>query len=166
MRTKVEQIATIRADQQLWRDLAAEVGADRLAEPGPMGEWSFGDLAGHLVGWRNRTLARLEAFSRGEPDPSAPWPAALEGVDDEVDVNAWIREQHAGRTPEQLVADYDASYDRLVAVIDALPTETLTDPDAIPWVGGPLVEITFTGHLHDEHLPGVRAWLDGSGTDG
>ena len=55
MRTRAEQIAAIKADQQFWRDLAAEVGPDRYAEPGPMGEWSFGDMAGHLLGWRDRT---------------------------------------------------------------------------------------------------------------
>jgi hypothetical protein len=48
MRTTVEQLAAIQADQQLWRDLAAEVGPDRDGEPGPLGEWSFGDMAGHL----------------------------------------------------------------------------------------------------------------------
>jgi hypothetical protein len=93
MRTKAEQIAGIRADQQFWRDLAAEVGPDRYADPGPMGEWSFGDMAGHLVGWRNRTLLRLEAFS---------------------------------------------------------------------WVDEALVEVTFMGHLHDDHVPSVHAWLEAS----
>ena len=38
MRTRDEQFAGIRADQQFWRNLAAEVGPDRYAEPGPMGE--------------------------------------------------------------------------------------------------------------------------------
>jgi hypothetical protein len=169
MRTRAEQIAAIRADQQLWRDLAAEVGPDRYAEPGPMGEWSFGDLAGHLVGWRNRTIARFEAAARAEPEPDAPWPADLDeddsfqggGGDDPDAINAWIRDQHAGRAPEQLVADYDASYDRLIAAIESLPDQLLTDPDAFPWIGAPAITVDFTGHLHEEHLPGLRAWLDG-----
>ena len=163
MRTRAEQIAAIRADQQFWRELTAQVGPDRFAEPGPMGEWTFGDLAGHLVGWRNRTLARLEAFSRGQPDSPDPWPAEF-GDDDAI--NDWIHDWHAGRTPGQLVGDYEASYDRLVAVLDAIPNDKLTDPNAIPWVGGPLVDIDFTGHLHDEHVPSVRAWLDASGSHG
>ncbi len=160
MRTRAEQIAAIRADQQFWLDLAAEVGSDRYAEPGPMGEWSFGDMAGHLLGWRNRTLARLEAFSRGEPDPRDPWPAEL---DDDDRINDWIHEHHAGRSPAQLVGDYAASYDRLVAIIEAMPDAKLTDPlrDAIPGIEAPLVDVDFTGHLHDEHVPNVRAWLDG-----
>jgi uncharacterized protein (TIGR03083 family) len=158
MRTRAEQIAGIRADQQLWRDLAAEVTPARYAEPGPMGEWSFGDLAGHLVGWRNRTLARLEAFGRGEPDPAPPWPSEL---DDDDRLNDWIHARHAGRSPEQLVGEYTASYDRLLAALAAIPDAKLSDPHAIPFLEGEsLVDQTFTGHLHDEHLPSVRAWLD------
>jgi uncharacterized protein (TIGR03083 family) len=157
MTTRAEQLAGIRADQQFWRDLVAEVGPERLAEPGPMGEWTFGDMAGHLVGWRNRTIRRLEAFARNEPQPPDPWPAAADGDDT---INDWIRAQDAGRPPEELVAAYDASFDRLAAAIDAIPEDKLTDPDAIPWLDGPLVDADFTGHLHDEHVPAVRAWLD------
>ena len=104
MRTRAEQIAVIRADQQFWRDLAAEVGPARYTEPGPMGDWSFGDMAG------------------------------------------------------QLVAHYDASYDRLIRALEALPDAMLMT--VIEWVGEPLIDVDFSGHLHDEHDPSVRAWLD------
>jgi hypothetical protein len=157
MRSKAEAIEAIRADQRFWRDLAAEVGPDRYAMPGPMGEWSFGDMAGHLLGWRERTISRLEAAGRGEPEPPAPWPAEL---DDDDTVNDWIHDQHAGRPPEQLVEGYDASYDRLAAAFGALSDEQLSDPRAFPWAEGALVDADFTGHLHDEHVPSVRAWLD------
>jgi Mycothiol maleylpyruvate isomerase N-terminal domain len=155
MQTRAEQIAAIRADQQFWRDLAAEVGPARYAEPGPMGAWSFGDLAGHLLGWRNRSIARVEAAARGEAEPPPLWPAQL---DDDDMVNVWIHDQHAGRPPEQLVADYDASYDRLIRALEAVPDDLFAT--VIPWIGEPLVNIDFIDHLHDEHVPSVRAWLD------
>ena len=162
MRTRLELIARIRADQKFWRDLAAEVGPGRYAEPGPMGEWSFADMAGHLLGWRNRTIARVEAAANGAPEPAPPWPPELDDdPDEERRINAWIRDQHADRTPEQLVGDYDASYDRLVAAIESLPEDLLTDPGAFPWIGEPLASADFTSHLHDEHMATVRAWLDG-----
>jgi hypothetical protein len=158
MRTPSEQIDAIRADQRFWLDLAAQVTPARYAEPGPMGEWSFGDLAGHLAGWRNRTIARLWAFGRGDPDPAPPWPAEL---DDDDTINDWIHAQDAGRPPEQLVAGYAATYDRLIGALQSIPDAKLTDPTAIPWLEGEaLVEIDFTGHLHEEHVPSVRAWLD------
>ena len=159
MRTRAEQIAVIRADQQFWRDLATEVGPARYPEPGPMGDWSFGDMAGHLVGWRNRTIARLEAAARGQADPPPPWPAELTELDDDDDaINAWIHDQHAGRSAGQLVADYDASYDRLVWALEALPDAAFAT--VVEWLGEPLVNTDFTGHLHEEHVPSVRAWLD------
>src|ERR687888_358044 len=109
MQTRSEQIAGIRADQQFWRHLAAEVG-------------------------------------------------------DDDSINDWIHDQHTDRTPEQLVADYDASYDRLIAALEAMPDDKLADPNAVPWIGDSLVNADFTGHLHDEHMPDVRAWLDRHGS--
>jgi hypothetical protein len=158
MQTRAEQIAGIRVDQQFWRDLAAEVGPDRYGEPGPMGEWTFGDLAGHLLGWRNRTIARLQAAARGEPDPITDEPEGEDAVDA---VNVTIRANDAGRPAAELVDAYTDSYDRLIRALEALPASSLTDPEAFPWVGSALIEITFTGHLQEEHVPDVRAWLDG-----
>ncbi len=157
MRTRSEQTAVINADQQFWRDLAAEIGPERYDEPGPMGEWTFGDLAGHLLGWRNRTIARLEAAARDEPDPIADEPEGEEAVDA---VNVTIRDNDAGRAPAELVDAYTESYDRLVRALEALPESSLTDPKAFPWVGSALIDITFTGHLHEEHVSSVREWLD------
>jgi hypothetical protein len=57
------------------------------------------------------------------------------------------------------VADYDASYDRVVAGLEQMPEGKLTDPDAIPWLDSALVDADFTSHLHDEHVPSVEAWL-------
>jgi hypothetical protein len=160
MRTRQEQIEAIRADQRFWRGLAAEVGRHRYSEPGPMGEWNFGDLAGHLLGWRNRTIRRLEAFAADKPQPANPWPADLDEDTAIDEVNAWIRAQDAGRSPEQLVADYDRSYDRLIRALESMSDDKMTDPMAIDWLGGPLVDVDFTGHLHEEHVPDVRAWFD------
>jgi hypothetical protein len=157
-KTKADLVEAIRADQQVWRDLVAEVGPDRFDEPGPMGEWTFGDMAGHLLGWRDRSIRRLQAGARGEPEPPEPWPPEL---DDDDTINDWIRKQQDGRSSAELVAAYDASYDRLAAVIESLTDAQATDPATFPWVGEPIVNVDFTGHLHEEHLPSVRAWLDG-----
>ena len=32
-------------------------------------------------------------------------------------------------------------------------------PDRYGELEGPLVDVDFTGHLHDEHLQSVRTWL-------
>ncbi len=148
----------IRADRETWRAFVAAVGEDRFEVPGPMGEWSFRDVAGHLLRWRERTIARFEAAARGEPEPPRPWPADL---DDDDSINAWIREQDADRSTRDLIDGYDASFERLAAAIEALPPDVVDDPNAFPWTEGQAVaEIDFGSHLHDEHDPTIRAWLE------
>jgi hypothetical protein len=119
MRTRAEQLAAIQADQQLWRDLAAEVGPDRYGEPGPMGEWSFGDMAGHLLGWRNRTivtpalLAELQtgriraALDVTDPEPLPP-DHPLWGLP-----NVLLTPHMAGDSPASTIRSFELAGDQI-----------------------------------------------------
>jgi hypothetical protein len=155
--TLIERIDAIR---ERWRRLVIDVGGDRVEEPGVMGDWTFKDVAAHLTAWRRRTVQRLEAAARGEPEPSPPWPVSLgEGGDDPI--NAWIHERTKDRPAAELLAESDAVYDDFVAAIRALPLEALTDPARFSWLEGEaLADADFSGHL-DEHEPDVRRWLAG-----
>ena len=154
-------VAALEREQEAWRALVAEVGVEHLTEPGPMGDWSFRDLAAHLSGWRERTIARLEAAADGAPEPPDPWPADLNDLDDDAEgINEWIQRQHAGRSTDEILASIDASYDRLAAALSRFPEATLTDPHAIPMMEGTAaVDVDWVSHYHDEHEPTVRAWL-------
>ena len=151
----------IRADAEFWRELVAEVGRDRMEEPGPMGEWTFKDLTAHLAAWRNARIPMLEAVSRRGPVPPPPWPG---GMDDDDTINAWFQERDAARSLDDVLDDYDRSFERLAAVIEAMPDDLATDSNAMPWAPGyVIVDTDFTEHLHEEHLPSIRGWLDGRG---
>lgn len=156
--SRADAAERIRADQRFWRALVEEVGRDRMDEPGPMGEWTFKDLAAHLAGWRERRIAELEAVVAGRPRPPLPWPAEM---DDDDTINDWLHERDRDRSLDDALADYDRSFDRLAAAIEALPEEIVSDPDYFAWSDGvPIVEVDFTDHLHDEHVPSIRAWLE------
>jgi hypothetical protein len=152
-----ELLEDIQREQRVWRDIVAEVGRDRMNEPGPMGEWTFKDLVGHLAGWRGRTIARLEALANGRADPPTPWPPELK---DDDSINAWIRVRDRKRSLDDVLTEYDRSFDRLAAVIRALPGEALVTPGYLPWRGDTrLLDVSFFGHLHEEHEQGIREWL-------
>ena len=137
----------------------AEVGRDRMLEPGPMGEWTFKDMAAHLAAWRNTRIPIVEAIAKGEPVPPEPWPAEL-GEDDYELINDWFHARDRDRPLDEVLADYDGTFERLAAAIEALPEEIAHDPNGLPWTDGtPAVDIDWTEHLHDEHLPDARAWL-------
>lgn len=154
---KATLLATVEAEREHWRRLVAEVGPDRLELPGAMGEWAFKDLAAHLTGWRDRTTARLAAAARGQNEPPPPWPAEL--TEDDA-INGWIRDQNADKSPEEVLAEADLSYDRLAAALAALSDEDIATPGRFAWMeGGSIASADLFGHLHEEHEPEVRRWL-------
>lgn len=149
----------LRVDQQFWRELVAEVGRQRMHEPGPMGEWTFKDLAAHLAAWRNYRIPMVAAAGRGESMPAPPWPAEL--TEDDYDaINAWFQERDADRSLDEVLDDYDTSFERLALALEALPESVAHDPNGLPWMSGEAaIDADFTEHLHEEHLPAIRAWL-------
>ena len=151
----LEGIANVR---ERWRRLVADVGPDRVEEPGAMGDWTFKDVAAHVTAWRRRTVNRLEAAVRGAPEPPAPWPAEL-GEDEDDSINAWIHDQTKDRPANEMLREADAIYDEFIAAIKALPADAIRDPERFPWLGGTaLADADFGGHL-DSHEPDVRRWL-------
>jgi hypothetical protein len=159
--TKTSVLKAIDAEHADWEALVAEVGLERMEDQAFAAGWTFKDIVAHLMGWRMRTVERLEAAARGEPDPPPPWPPNLE-EDDEI--NAWIYEREKNRPLPDVVQTASTSFERLRNAIDALPDEALTDPNWFPWLDGDaigpyFVDRSFFGHLHDEHEPDIRAWL-------
>lgn len=153
--------AAVRQEWDAWEALVAEVGPDRVTEPAFAGGWSFKDIAAHLTGWRSRTLDRLEAATRGLPDPPPPWPAAY---DDDDKINTWIYERNRERPAMAVLNDASSSYARLRDAIESLPEADLFDRDRFPWLegsslGDAVLSGDLFGHLHEEHLPDIREWL-------
>jgi len=150
-------IAHIEAERAWWADLVDEIGEERMTQPGPMGDWTFRDLVVHRLGWRDRTIGRLEAAAAGRDEPPVPWPADL---DDDDPINGWFQAQGRDRSVRDVLADADRSYERLATAIAALPVDMVTRADALPWLEGQALEdVGLFGHVHDEHEPEIRAWL-------
>jgi len=157
MKTRDELMQEIQDERAAWHALLEEVGEDRMEEPGPMGDWTFKDLAAHLMVWQERLNERIEAGPNTHPP--TPWPASLE-TDDEI--NAWIYAQHRDRPLRDVLTDVDRSYERCAELIATMPEEDLMTPGRFGFEGmeeTPLVELSFFGHFHEEHEPSIREWL-------
>jgi len=165
--TTGEALAAIERERAAWETLLGEVGESRMLEPGPMGEWTFKDLVAHLNGWRDQTLAQIEAVVHGQPEPASPWPAELGTGDDDEQVeriNAWIYEQNKDRLLTEVLEESREGYARLAAIVGMMSEEELNDPARFPALGGAalgpaLGSGDFFGHLHEEHEPAIRTWL-------
>ncbi len=162
--SKAAWLERIEQERQSWEQLLAEVGEERMQEPGVAGDWSFKDVVAHLNGWRILTLARLEAAQHGRDPVPPPWPAHLDEDDDgDLDaINDWIYQTNRERSLQDVLSEYGQSFDQMRAAVAAISEEDLTEPGRFPWLGGhalwEVLDGTF-GHLHEEHEPNIREWL-------
>ena len=159
---KHQLVEIIDEERTEWEALLADVDPDRMEEPGVTGNWSFRDVTAHLLAWRDGGIRLLEAEARGEPEPPTPWPAALTSDDD---INAWLYERDRDISVDDVLAAYEDTFIRLRTVVLALPDDALTDPDYFLWMGGQsvaesMLDHSWFDHLHVEHEPQIRRWLD------
>jgi hypothetical protein len=154
---RADLLAELNSENEAWEALLAQIGKERLEEPGVAGEWSVKDVVAHLTAWRRRTVGRLEAVANGRPEPTPPWPADLH-EDDEI--NAWFHARDRGKSLSEVLDQSRGVYQQLVSAIEKLPDDALDDPARLPWMqGAPLTGATLFGHFHDEHEADMRGYL-------
>lgn len=170
--SKTALLNAIEAERLGWEALVAEIGEERMTQPGANQDWSFRDTAAHLNAWREQTLARLEAAARDQPPPPPPWPADLDEDSDEGTdrINAWFAERDRNRPLADVLGTTREQFRRLRQAVEALPERDLLEPGRYPWLAGeplgPAVLGGSFGHFHDDHEPAIRAWLAGLGARG
>ena len=159
---KTSVLETIDAERAHWDSLLAEVGEERMDEVGVTEDWSFKDMAAHITAWRQRSLDRLEAAARGEPDPASPVDPDS-GTEDRM--NADFYEANRDRPLQDVLQQSRETFTRLRDIVNQFSTEDLNDPGRVPWMDGEalgpaIVNGSYFSHLHEGHEPDIRAWLE------
>jgi len=116
---------------ELERKIAGLTSAE-LIIPGTMGEWSVKDILQHLVDWEQRWIRWYEAGKRGEsvvtPEEGYNWRQM--GI-----LNEKYRQKHKDRPHGEVLADFQASYQQILTVIEKIPEAEMLTPGMYPWTG-------------------------------
>ena len=154
---KAELLRELQEEYQHWQALLDQIGPARMDQPGVAGAWSIKDIVAHLTGWRRRTVGRLQALQRGQPEPAPPWPPHLQTDDD---INAWIYQSRQSYSVSEVLDESHQVFQQLLAVIESLPEDVLAEVHRLPWMEGqPFNAAEFFAHFHEEHESDMRAWL-------
>ena len=156
--SKAEMLQAIRDEAARWDALLAEIGEERMTQPGAMGDWTFKDVVAHMTGWRTgETLHYLDAARRGDKPAAPPWQEDF--TTDEA--NQWIYERNHDRPLRDVLQESRQSYRQIEEALAAVPEQDLIDPNRFEWMEGealgPLV-VAFR-HWREEHEPGIREWM-------
>lgn len=160
--SKAGLLATIREERENIARLVDTAGK-RLDQPGAAGDWTLKDVLAHLIGWRWRSVTRLEAALAGIDTYHTIWPREFEDADDYESINQWLYERYRNAPSEEVIRESNETFDRLDAAVSALSEDTLFTPGRYSWLGGealgPAVIGGVASHFHDEHEADLREWL-------
>lgn len=133
---------------------------EQMTTEGVNGEWAVKDVLVHLTAWEQRTLERLQAAgTNSEP--------ASDGVstDEETDrLNERFFRENWERALADVLADYHATYQRMVTAVQDASDEDLFQVGRFSWLGSDtalwqLVAGNTYEHIQ-EHIDALRNWLE------
>ena len=150
-------------EHRQWEALLAAIGTHRMERIGVTPGWSIKDTVAHLTTWWRREVARLAAAGRGERPPDHPSQGEVQII------NEWIYLTNRDRPLIDVLRDADDTWRQCRERLQVLPDETLCDPGRFDWMEGralgPAILHDFVTHLHEEHEPLIRQWLQGEPGD-
>jgi len=117
----LELLQQARADQQMWFSDLTE--AERSAR-GTLKQWAAKDIAAHLAYWVQHAVQVLVCAARNEEPPR---------VEDYLRVNDEVFEAMRDHPWAQVLADVDQAYTDLIAHMQRVDEEVLTDPERFAW---------------------------------
>jgi len=140
---------------QGWQDRLSSLSSAQIHASLLPTRWTTKDVVAHLWSWQQRSIARLEAGQAGRKPQFPAWPAGLDpNAHDVQRLNDWLYEQNRLRPWQQVHADWQAGFQRLLALGEAIPQPDLETPGRYAWLPGhSLAYIIFAScDHHQEHL--------------
>ena len=161
--TKAHLLAELRAARTEWDALMADVGEERMTEPGAAGDWLVKDVIAHLTSFDRWFVHASEAYFRGELPPLD----GTEGMSFE-ERNQFRYRQAQQRPLAEVLAESGQVFQRLLEMIEAHAEDFLIQPQQFEGAPEPiLVWKLLEGDGYDhyrDHMHSIRAWLEQSAT--
>src|SRR5687768_6755409 len=153
-----EQNATIqltRAYQDFSRVIGSLSNEQFLA---PMNGWAPRDVVAHLIGWNSLMIEACSSLLSGiQPSYYDDAP------NDYSHINASFTAKHSSQSKPELLAELQASLEKLVKFVDSLPIEELTtNHGVIHYRGDPATIAKIVKSLagdYQDHVRQIEEWL-------
>lgn len=153
---KASYIKKMRETYNELEVLLASLSEEQMITPNVNGPWSVKDNLAHLTAWLQYLLDNLQGISSNQQPPD--W---MPGLSTEDEINAFIYQQNKERPLADILADFRAMHQRVLAKVESLSEASLNAP--FPWNPGgspsySLVMGNTIGH-YEEHGSIIRDWL-------
>lgn len=158
---KTELLTAIQSEHAHLEHVIASIDPTRLTEPGvyPDNNWSVKDVVAHVVAWEQMLVDWLRARQLG----SVPKFQPIEMWRDTDALNEHFWAEHRDQPLEDVLGDFQASFQQIITEIEALPDEAITssepfDPETKRSLFAHIACNTFEHYA--EHTQAIQNWLD------
>ncbi len=117
--------------RRLEKNLSA-LSAEDMIWPGVTGTWSVKDILAHLAAWEKLCLDWYQTGIQGCLPAVTPVGMSQKSMDT---LNQQIYEANRWRSLDDIIAEFHASYQQIVAVIEAIPEGDLFAQGRFHWTG-------------------------------
>lgn len=146
--TKLEMLTAIAEGRKKLDKKLALLSPEEILRPGMMDEWAVKDIVGHLVDWHLLVLGWYEAGLRGEkpylPSEGYTWR-------DLPKLNQKFFEQRREQPLQEVLRDFEETYQRELAIIESLSEEDLFEKDRFAWTGVWSLAEYFAANTHKHY---------------
>ena len=155
--SKAEILDKVQRGYAEFEDLRASLSEDQMTIPNVNSTWSIKDNIAHIAAWQNYLLGQLRGVIDGST--SEPEFLAATGLEDE---NEQIYQQNKDHPLADVLADFRASYQAVLATIQSMSEESLNGP--FPWSSSDRqVWSVVAGNTYEhyaEHSEIIQHWLE------
>jgi hypothetical protein len=131
--TKKALLADIEKEHAILIGYLEQIPKSRLKESGVWGkDWTVHDLVAHLAEWQQMFLTW---YGDGEKGIKPVMPAPGFKWSETPRLNEVIWKKHKGRATAKVRAEFDADYEKIVALTQSLSEKELLRPGAFEWTG-------------------------------
>lgn len=128
--------------------------------PGVCGWWSVREIIAHLASFEQVLVEVLNSLVTSQPAPTLEQYKSLDGDSfNEVQVS-----QRKGKSPRQVLEEYDHWHDQVRQLLPRIPATTLRQAGTLPWYGmeydlEDFLVYSFYGHKR-EHCAQIAIYRD------
>jgi hypothetical protein len=132
-RTRKDQLLNdIRTERRRLDKNLSMLSVAEMIRPGVTGVWSVKDILAHLAAWERLFLHWYSAGVQGRTPQVTPV-----GMNKRITdaLNQQIYETNKRRSLDEVLADFQASHDEILVIIETIPEEDMFAHGRFPWTG-------------------------------
>ena len=130
--SKDQLLKDIHAERRQLESNLSALSAGEMICPGVTGSWSVKDILAHLVAWEKLFIGWYQAGLQGGAFTTQPVGMSKIAIDN---INQRIYQQNKSRTLDDILAEFHASYQQTITIIEEIPEEDMFTHGRFSWTG-------------------------------